>query len=79
MPLSPLLFILEFDALGTLLNHAISKKSIVGVQFPELAITTLHIFYVDDKYLIIRVVLSYILELRHILYIFVEVSRLVCA
>lgn len=78
-PLPPLLFILAFDTLGIMLRDVISRRAIVGVQFPDLAIYALHNFYADDIYLIIRAVLCYILELQHILHVFGMVFGLVCA
>lgn len=51
----------------------------MGVTFQDLALTTLHNFFADDVYLIIRAILSYILELQYILLIFGQVSGLVCA
>lgn len=69
-PLSPLLFILTFDALGALLDDAIHRKAIVGVTFQDLALNTLHNLFADDVYLIIRAIMCYVLELQHILFIF---------
>lgn len=78
-PLSPLLFIVAFDALGAMLNDALQERRIVGVTFQDLALNTLHNFFADDIYLIIRAILCYILELQQILLIFGQVSGLVCA
>lgn len=78
-PLSPLLFILAFDSLGAMLDVALQQGKIVGVTFQDLALTTLHNFYADDVYLIIRAIYCYILELQHILQIFEQVFGLVFA
>lgn len=78
-PLSPLLFIMAFDVLGSMLQDALNTGSIVGVGFPKLGLRTLQNMFADDLSMIIRALLCYILELQRILHAFGEASGLICA
>lgn len=77
-PLSPLLFIIAFDALNVQLQQAQSTGKLAGVFFPEANLMTLQNMFADNLSMVIQAVLAYIIELRRILDIFGEVSGLHC-
>lgn len=79
MPVIPLLFILAFDALSSMLQQAQECNKIVGVYFPATNSHTLHNMYADDMSMVVRAKLCYILELQRILKVFGIASGLVCA
>lgn len=78
-PLSPLLFILAFDVLSSLLQKAIDDRRIEGVIFPETGTHSLHNMYADDTTVVMRARAKYARELQAILKLFGDVSGLVCA
>lgn len=59
-PLSPLLFIMAFDALNVQLQQAQVNKTIVGVYFLEEDLMTLQNMFAYNPTVVIRVVLEYI-------------------
>lgn len=69
-PLSPLLFILAFDSLNYMLHAAITRRTMVGMQFSKQNVHALQNMYADELYLIIQAILCYILELQQILQVF---------
>lgn len=75
-PLSPLLFNLAFDALSRMFNRAIATKYIIGVEFPSLALSTLHTMFADNLSLIIRAIMLYVVRCRQMLMTFGAVSGL---
>lgn len=72
-PLSPLLFIMAFDPLNSLLQEAITRR------FPKHNLHLLQNMYADDLYPVIRAILQYIMILQQILHVFGLASGLVCA
>lgn len=78
-PLSPLLFITVFDVLSAMFQKAVDERRIAGVYFLALEASAFHIFYADDFHGVSKADLGSIMELKHILGLFGEVSGLVCA
>lgn len=77
-PLSPLLFILAFDTLSHMLNRAVICRSIVGVEFRDIGLATLHTMFADNLSLIVRASMIYILHCQQILQLFSNISGLRC-
>lgn len=77
-PLSPFLFILAFDSLSHMLNQAVSRRDIVGVEFRDLGLATLHSMFADNLTLIIRATMIYIRYCQRLLKVFGIVSGLHC-
>lgn len=77
-PLSPLLFNVAFDALSLMLNRAVANKFIIGVDFPELELSTLQTMFADNLTMIIKAAMIYVLRCKQILLTFGVVSGLKC-
>lgn len=78
-PLSPLLFILAFDVLSTMLQNAADSGTIEGVIFPNTGIHSQHNMFADDTSVVMKAKAANVRELKRILQQFGEVSGLVCA
>lgn len=74
--LSPLIFILAFDILSLMFTSAVDRGALVGVEFPESGVKNVQSFYADDVALLIRAIMSCILECQRILTMFGAVSGL---
>lgn len=75
-PLSPLIFILAFDPFSHMLNAAVRRRSLVGVDFPHLGLSTLHTMYADDAPAILKAEMNNIMMFKDILKRFGNVSGL---
>lgn len=69
-PLSPLVFILAFDNFSLMINQAKIRRTLVGVEFPDLGMTNILSMYVDDASVMIRAEMRYVMVLKEILEIF---------
>lgn len=75
-PLSPLIFILGLDTLSLMLTQAKIQRTLVGVDFRDLLLSTLHSMYVDDTSVIIKAEIWYVMALKAILDLFSIASGL---
>jgi hypothetical protein len=75
-PLSPLIFILALDPLGTMLENAKRTGAIIGVQIDPINQQGLHSFYADDVSLIVRDKMIFIERIQQIFQIFGRASGL---
>lgn len=65
-----------FDRLG--FSDVVRRRTIVGVEFPEIGLANLQSFYADDLFLLILAVMCNISECHSILKRFGAVSGLHC-
>lgn len=75
-PLSPLIFILGFDNLSGMIRTAQIQRTIVGVDFSDIGISTILAMFADDTHLLIRAETRYISAVKAILDTFAAASGL---